>query len=47
MLGTKASGTQVEAFRLTINSDSDRMNIRHPAPVGVAHGVAYIMTELG
>jgi hypothetical protein len=47
VLGAKASGAQVESFRLTIYDDSNRVNIGHPATVGAAFRVAYIMTELG
>ena len=47
MLGTQASGTQVEPFSLAINNDSGRVNVRHPAPLGMTVGVTHIMTELG
>ena len=47
MLGAQTPSAQVEAFWLTIYSDSNRMNIGHPATLGVTHGVAYIMAELG
>ena len=47
VLGAQAAGAQVEAHRLTIFYYSYRVNIGHPAPVGMALGVAYIMTELG
>ena len=46
VLGTKAPGTQVNSFRLAINEDGGRVNIRYPASVGVALGVTDIMTEL-
>ena len=47
MLTAQASGAQVKPFGLTIYNDANRVNIRHPATVGVAFGVAHIMTELG
>ena len=47
VLTAKASGAQVESFRLTIYDDSGRVNIGHPATVGAVFRVAYIMTELG
>ena len=46
MLTAQAPGAQVKAFLLTVNFDSGGMNIGHPAAVGVALGVADIMTEL-
>ena len=46
MLSAQASGAQVEALWLTVYSNSNRMNIRQPAAIGVALGVAHIMTEL-
>jgi hypothetical protein len=46
MLTAQASGAQVEPFRLTIDGDSNRMNIGHPLTVGVPFRVAYVMTEL-
>jgi hypothetical protein len=46
MLIAQASGTQVKSFWLPVNGDSHRVNVRHPTTVGVAFGMAYIMTEL-
>jgi hypothetical protein len=46
MLGAQASGAQVKPFWLTIYNDGSRMNIGYPAAVGVAFGVANVMTEL-
>lgn len=46
MLIAQASGAQVEALWLTIYHNSSRMNIRHPAAIGVALGMAHIMTKL-
>ena len=46
MLSTQASGAQVEALWLAINNDSGRVNIRYPASVGMALGMANVMTEL-
>ena len=47
MLSTQASGAQVEPFLLAIYNDSSRVNIGHPATLGMAFGVAHIMTKLG
>jgi hypothetical protein len=47
MLIAQASGAQVKPFLLTIYDDSNRVNIRHPPPFGVALRVTHIMTELG
>jgi hypothetical protein len=46
MLTAQAPGAKVKPFRLTIDNNSSRMNIGHPAAVGVALGVADIMAEL-
>ena len=46
MLIAKASGAQVKSFWLVIYNDSNGVNIRHPATVGVAFRMADIMTEL-
>ena len=46
MLGTQASGAQVEPLCLTSYNDSSRVDIRHPATIGMALGVAYIVTKL-
>ena len=46
MLGAQASGTQVKAFWLAIYHDGGRVNVGRPAAVGMAFGVADIMTEL-
>ena len=45
VLGAQASGAEVHPFRLAVYGDGDGVNIRYPAPVGVAFGVAYIMAE--
>jgi len=47
MLSTQAPGAQVELFFFAIYNDGGWMNIRHPATISMAFGVAYIMTELG
>ena len=47
MLIAQASGAQVESLWLTIYSDSNRVNIGYPATIGVAFGMADIVTELG
>ena len=46
MLGAQAPGAQVKPFWLSIDSDGGGVNVRHPAAVGVAFGMADIMTEL-
>jgi hypothetical protein len=46
MLVAQASGAQVKSFWLTIYNDGGGMDIGHPAAVGVAFGVADVMTEL-
>ena len=47
MLSAQASSAQIESFWPTIYNDSNRVDIGHPAPIGAAFGMAYIMTELG
>jgi hypothetical protein len=47
MLAAQASGAQIEPFWLTVYQNGSRMNIRHPAAVGMPLGMTYIMTELG
>jgi len=46
VLIAEASGAQVESFGLTIYNESDRVNIGHPATIGMAFRVAYVMPEL-
>ncbi len=46
VLSAQASGAQVKSFWLTIYSDSNRVDIRHPATVSSALRVAHIVTEL-
>jgi hypothetical protein len=46
VLVAQASGAQVEPFWLAVYHDGDRVDIGHPAAVGVPLGVADIMTEL-
>ena len=46
MLSAQASGAQVESLWLTIYNDSDGVNIRYPAPLGMALRVTNIVTEL-
>ncbi len=46
MLRAQAPGAQVEPFRLSLDGDGGRVNIRQPAAVGVALGVADVMTKL-
>ena len=45
VLGTQAPGAQVKALLLPVYSNSSRVYIGSPAPVGPALGVADIMTE--
>jgi hypothetical protein len=47
VLSAQASGAQVKSFWLTVYSDSNWVNIRYPATVGVAFRMADTMTELG
>ena len=44
--GSQAPGAKVESFRLAVYIYSGRVNIRQPAAVGMAFGMADIMTEL-
>jgi hypothetical protein len=46
MLRTQAPGTQVNVLCLAIDINGRRVDIRCPAAVGVALGVADILTEL-
>ena len=45
MLGAQAPGAQVKSFWFAVNAYRSRVNIRYPATVGTALGVADIMTE--
>ena len=47
MLGSQASGAQVESFWLAVYIYSNRVNVRHPATLSMALGMADIMTKLG
>ena len=47
VLGSQASGAQVQSLLLAIYSNSNPVNIRYPATIGVAFGVAHIMAKLG
>jgi len=47
VLRAQASGAEVEPFLFAIYGNSNRVNIGHPATVGVALGVTHIMTKLG
>jgi len=46
ILGTQAPGAQVKVLRLAIDKNSGGMDIGGPTPVGMAFGVADIMTVL-
>ena len=45
MLRTEAPRTKIQALFLSINRDGGRVDVRCPAPVGPALGMAYIMTK--
>ena len=47
MLGAQTSGAQVEPFLLSFNNNGSGMNVRYPAAVGMAFGMAHIMPKLG
>lgn len=47
MLTAQASGAQIQPFWLTLNGDSNGVNIRHPVALGMTFRVAYVVTELG
>jgi hypothetical protein len=47
MLSAQASSAQVKAFTLTVYNYRRQVNIRQPATISVALGMAYRMTELG
>ena len=44
--GLDAAGTHGHAARLAIYGDRGLLNVRVPTALGVAHGVAHIVTEL-
>lgn len=46
MLAANTPGTQVEPLLLAVHDEGNRMNIWHPAPLGMALGMTDIMTEL-
>ena len=46
VLGAKTPGAKINAFGLALNEDGGWVNIRYPAPVGMALGMTNIMTEL-
>ena len=46
MLVAQAPGAQVKSLWLSVYNDGGRVNVGCPATVGVAFGVADIMTEL-
>jgi hypothetical protein len=46
ILRAQAPGAKVKVLHLAIDEDSSGVNIGYPAPVGMAFGVADIMTEL-
>ena len=47
VLGAQASSAQVESLWLTSYNNSSWVNIGHPATIGMALGVAYVVTKLG
>jgi hypothetical protein len=46
MLGTQATGANVDVFSFAVDVDSGRVDIGRPAPVGATFGVANMMAEL-
>jgi hypothetical protein len=46
ILGAQAPGAQVKVLYLAIDKNAGGVDIGCPAPVGMAFGVADIMTEL-
>ena len=46
ILGAEAPGAQVKVLRPAIDKNAGGMDISYPAPVGMAFGVADIMTIL-
>ena len=46
MLGADAAGAQVQVSGLPVNDDGCRVNIRYPAALGVALGMANVITGL-
>ena len=47
MLSTQTAGAQVEPLLFAADNNRSRMDIRLPAPVGMALRMANIMPELG
>ena len=47
ILGAQASGTQIEAFPLSVYGKGNWMDIGQPVAVGTMFRVTYIMTKLG
>jgi hypothetical protein len=47
VLAAQAPGAQVQPFWLTIYNNGGGVNVRYPAAVGMAFGMADIMTKLG
>jgi hypothetical protein len=46
VLGAQASGAKVEVLHLAVNWDGGGVNVGRPVPVGMAFGMADIMTVL-
>jgi len=46
MLGAQAPGAKVQPFRLTVYNNSGGVDVGYPAAVGMAFGMANIMTKL-
>jgi hypothetical protein len=46
ILGAEAPGAQVKVLRLAIDEDGGGMDVSYPAPIGMAFGVADVLTEL-
>jgi hypothetical protein len=46
MLSAQAPGAHINTYRFTVFYYLSRVDIGHPAPVGMAFRMTYIMTEL-
>ena len=47
IVSTQTPGTQIKPFLLAIYIKGRRVNVRHPAALGMTFGMTHIMTELG
>jgi hypothetical protein len=46
VLGAQAPGAHVKVLHLAIDEDAGGVDISYPTPIGMAFGMADIMTEL-